>query len=61
MRRLVRALFAVAVFAVAPAALANYMICWSVWVNGCLEAETCNHYNDDGQFIGRVAIEYQCP
>jgi len=61
-RRLRAAILAALVLSLATAApaFADYTVCTSTYVNGCLTSRFCNHYYDDGTWKGSVSEEYQC-
>lgn len=39
---------------------ADYTVCVSTYVDGCLTSRFCNHFYDDGTWKGSVSEEYQC-
>jgi len=60
-RRLFALCLGVFALLTAPIALARYAICFQVYNNGCLNYETCRHFDDEGNQTGTVWITYECP
>ena len=61
MKRLLVGLVAtIAMTALAPSAFANSTYCESWYHNGEECHTECWHYADDGTFLGKVTIDYQC-
>lgn len=60
-RRLLALSVGVMTLVLAPVALARYSVCFSVYNNGCLNYETCYHFDDEGNQTGTVWITYECP